>query len=313
VAALDVSTGKVLWQTYTIEDSTYFGSDGKTPAGYAGAAVWSGVPTIDRHRHRLYVTTGNNYVMPSGVTAAPPGDHVESIMALDMATGAIVWARAMTTDDVFTLTNSSGPDFDFGCGANLFQAKIDGVVKDLVGAGQKSGIYWVVDPDTGDVVWKTQTGPGGHLGGLHWGTAYDGTRIYFGENDTNSKSYVLGGKGPQAGKSITTGSWGALDPASGDVLWQIENPTPVVVLSNASVNGPVTVVGGVMFGGSMDAKGTMFAFDASTGAQLWSFEAGGTVYGAPAIAGGFVYWGAGMVSRLGFGTTAKKLYAFSAQ
>ena len=47
-------------------------ADGKTPAGYAGAAVWSGTPTVDRKRKRLYVTTGNNYAMPSGVTAAAP-------------------------------------------------------------------------------------------------------------------------------------------------------------------------------------------------------------------------------------------------
>jgi polyvinyl alcohol dehydrogenase (cytochrome) len=312
VAALDVTTGNILWQTHTIDDATYFGADGKTPAGYAGAAVWSGVPTIDRHRQRLYVTTGNNYSMPSGVTAAPSGDHVESIMALDMATGAIVWSRSMTMDDVFTLANTTGPDYDFGCGANLFQASIDGVVKDLVGAGQKSGIYWVLDPDTGDQVWKTQTGPGGHLGGLQWGTAYDGTRIYFGDNDTDSTTYTLAGKGPQSGKSVATGSWGSMDPSSGDVLWQIANPALSAPLGGASVNGPVTVVGGVMFGGSMDAQGTMYALDASSGAVLWSFQAGGTVYGGPAVAGGVVYWGAGYIpGRLGFGTSAKKLYAFA--
>ncbi len=312
VAAVDAATGKILWQTRTIEDGTYFGVDGKTPAGYAGAAVWSGVPTVDRHRKRLYVTTGNNYAMPANVSAAPSGDHVESIMALDMATGAIVWARSMTQDDVFTLANSSGPDYDFGCGANLFQAPIDGVVKDLIGAGQKSGIYWVVDPDTGDVVWKTQVGPGGHLGGLQWGTAYDGARIYFGNNDTDATPYALAGKGAQAGTMITTGSWGALDPASGGVLWQIANPTLAMPNNLASVNGPVTVVGGVMFAGSMDDQGTMFALDAASGAVLWSFASGGTVYGGPAIAGGVVYWGAGYVpGRLGFGTSAKKLYAFA--
>ncbi len=315
VAAVDVATGNVLWQTHTIDDATYFGGgDGGTPAGYAGAAVWSGVPTVDRHRKRLYVTTGNNYSMPAGVTSAPSGDHVESIMALDMATGAIVWARSMTMDDVFTLTSTSGPDYDFGCGANLFQGTVDGAVRDLVGAGQKSGIYWVLDPDTGDQVWKTQTGPGGHLGGLHWGTAYDGSRIYFGDNDTTSAPYMLAGKGPQAGQTIATGSWGAMDPSSGQVLWQIADPALTEPLGGASVNGPVTVVGGVMFGGSMDAKGMMYALDASTGAVLWSFQAGGTVYGGPAVSGGVVYWGAGYGSLvLGFGTSAKKLYAFAPQ
>jgi polyvinyl alcohol dehydrogenase (cytochrome) len=313
VVALDATSGAIVWKTPMIDDGVYFQSDGKTPAGYAGAAVWSGVPTVDRHRNRLYVTTGNNYAMPSGVSAAPAGDHVEAVVALDMTTGAIQWARSMTTADVWTFANqSSGPDFDFGCGANLFQAQVGGVTKDLVGAGQKSGIYWALDPDTGATVWKTQVGPGGHLGGIHWGTAYDGTQLYLGVNDTDGSSYALAGTGSQSGQSVTTGSWAALDPTSGDVLWQVVNPALTTPLGGASVNGPVTVVGGVTFAGSMDAQGTMYALDAKTGAVLWSFQAGGTVYGGPAVAGGVVYWGAGYpLGRLGFGTSAKKLYAFA--
>ncbi|HEY3821465.1 MAG TPA: PQQ-binding-like beta-propeller repeat protein [Polyangiaceae bacterium] len=313
IVALDAGTGQIVWKTPMIEDGTYFQADGKTPAGYAGAAVWSGVPTVDRKRQRLYVTTGNNYVMPNGVSAAPAGDHVESVLALDMATGAIVWSHATTTEDIWTFTNEAGGDFDMGCGANLFQASVGGVTKDLVGAGQKSGLYWVLDAETGALVWKTQTGPGGHLGGLQWGTAIDGARVYFGVNDTDGTAYALAGKGAQAGTMASVGSWGALDPTSGDVLWQIANPALTAPLGGASVNGPVTVVGGVMFVGSMDAMGTMYALDASTGAVLWSFQAGGTVYGGPAVAGGVVYWGAGYPSgRLGFGTSAKKLYAFAA-
>ena len=314
IVALDAGTGQIVWKTPMIDDATYFQADGKTPAGYAGAAVWSGVPTVDRKRKRLYVTTGNNYVMPNGVSAAPAGDHVESVLALDMTTGAVLWSHAMTTEDVWTFTNESGGDFDMGCGANLFQASVGGVTKDLVGAGQKSGLYWVLDAETGTLVWKTQTGPGGHLGGLQWGTAVDGSHVYFGVNDTDGSMYALAGKGSQAGQMVGVGSWGALDPTSGDVLWQIANPAMTMPIGGASVNGPVTVVGGVMFVGSMDSNGTMYALDASSGAVLWSFQAGGTVYGGPAIAGGVVYWGAGYPSgRLGFGTSAKKLYAFSAQ
>jgi len=314
VVALDAASGKLLWKTPTIDDATYFQSDGKTPAGFAGAAVWSGVPAVDRHRKLLYVTTGNNYSVPTGVTTVPAGDHIESILALDMATGKIQWAQQANNSDVWNFENSNGGDFDFGCGANLFQAKVGGVTKDLVGAGQKSGTYWVVDPDTGAVVWKTQTGPGGHLGGIQWGTAWDGTRTYFGVNDTDATSYALGGKGAQAGQSVAVGSWGALDPATGDVVWQIANPAMTAQLHGASVNGPVTVVGGVMFVGSMDAAGTMYGLDASTGAVLWTFQAGGTVYGGPAVAGGMVFWGAGYpAGRLGFGTSAKKLYAFAPQ
>ena len=204
-----------------------------------------------------------------------------------------------------------GPDYDFGSGANLFPARIHGAWRDVVGAGQKSGVYWALDPDTGNVLWNTAVGPGGHLGGIHWGTAVDGKRVYVGVNDNYGTPYVLGGAGAQAGQTTTAGSWAALDPATGTIEWQVANPALSQPLGGANVNGPVSTVNGVVFGGSMDATGTMFALDGSTGAVLWSFQSGGTVYGGPAIADGVVYWGNGYPSgRLLFGTPGGTLFAF---
>ncbi len=317
VVALDASTGKIRWKTYTIEDSAYFQSDGQTPSGFSGAAIWGGTPVVDRRRHSLYVTTGNNYSAPSGVSTLPPGDHIESIMSLDMDTGAIRWAQRMTTGDLWTVAtfllnpSPAGPDSDFGSGANLFRTQMGGTARDVVGAGQKSGIYWAVDPDSGSVLWRRQVGPGGHFGGIHWGPAVDATHVYVGVNSETTTPYALGGVGPQGGQQTSVGSWAALDPSTGVTEWQIANPTMTAPLNGASVNGPLAAVNGVVFGGSMDAKGTMFAFDGASGAVLWSFPSGGTVYGGAAVAGGVVYWGNGYpTTRLGFGTPGGKLYAF---
>jgi polyvinyl alcohol dehydrogenase (cytochrome) len=312
VAALDPATGRVLWQTPMIDDDVYYRPD-KSPAGYAGAAVWSGTPTVDRNRQQVYVTTGNNYAVPPTLEGGtlPTGDRLESIVALDLHTGHVKWSRRMTTGDVWTFRTFHNADWDFGCGANLFHTTIDGVPHDVVGAGQKSGVYWAVDADTGAVLWKTQVGPGGHFGGIHWGTAVDGTGIYVGVNDESGTAYTLGGKGPQAGKQTTVGSWAALDPATGTILWQIANPTMTAPIAGASVNGPVTVVNGVVFVGSMDDAGTMLALEASTGKVLWTFQSGGSVYGAPAIVDGVLYWGSGYPKRLLFGTEGKALYALA--
>jgi polyvinyl alcohol dehydrogenase (cytochrome) len=314
VVALNVQTGKILWQTPMIEDSVYLNNGAL--AGYAGDAVWS-TPVVDRKRNQIYVTTGNNYTTPGGVISLPPGDHVESIVALDLNTGAIKWSQRMTTGDIWnvlefvTAPSSVGPDDDFGAGANLFQARIGGKVRDVVGAGQKSGVYYALDPDTGTLLWKTQVGPGGHLGGIHWGTAVDANHIYVPINNGTGNPYVLGGSGPQAGTMATTGSWAALDPATGEIQWQTANPVPSVPFLDVNVNGPVTAVNGVVFGGSMDANGSMFALDGTTGKILWSFQSGATVYGGPAVADGVVYWGSGYGSaRLQFGTPGKKLLAF---
>jgi polyvinyl alcohol dehydrogenase (cytochrome) len=278
---------------------------------------------VDRKRHSIYVTTGDNYSVPSGVHIPTAHDYAESIVSLDMDTGAIKWATTMTCvpDDVFSFAHPLGPDMDFGGGANLFPVKVGDSVADLVGAGQKTGTYWAVDADTGTIAWQKKVGPSGRFGGIHWGTAVDGWYVYAGVNDESGQSYALGGSGPSAGKNTTVGSWAALDPASGKMKWQVANPAMKAPLNGASVNGPVVAVNGVLFGGSMDAKGTMYALDTKNGAKLWSFESGGTVYGGPAVSSGVVYWGCGYPPTrcidsasgchgLGFGTSCKKLYAF---
>jgi polyvinyl alcohol dehydrogenase (cytochrome) len=329
VVALSASTGQIKWKTYMIEDSAYYTDATKTTmSGWAGVAIWSGAPTIDRKRHLVYVTTGNNYSTPAGNPPPVAGDHVESIVALDLDTGAIKWSSSMVAagGDVWTFADFSGPDYDFGDGAHLFQAKIGGTTRDVLGAGQKSGLYWALNPDNGAVFWKTQVGPGGHLGGIHWGTAVDDNAVYAGVNDEFGMGYTLGGSGPQAGQKTSVGSWAALDPAGGatgaadagpakgKILWQIKNPAMSAPLNGGSVNGPLAVINGVLFAGSMDAVGMMYAFDTQTGKQLWSYPSGAPVYSGPAIVNGVVYWGAGYPSsRLGLGNASPgpvQLYAF---
>jgi polyvinyl alcohol dehydrogenase (cytochrome) len=186
-----------------------------------------------------------------------------------------------------------------------------GATRDVVGAGQKSGIYWALDPDTGSVLWQRQVGPGGHFGGIHWGPAVDADRVYVGVNSETRTPYALGGAAPNGGGQASVGSWAALDPSNGNTQWQIANPAMTAPLNGASVNGPIASVNGVVFAGSMDAQGTMYALDGASGAVLWSFASGATVYGGAAVAGGVVYWGNGYpTSRLGFGTPGGNLYAF---
>jgi polyvinyl alcohol dehydrogenase (cytochrome) len=342
VAALDVTTGQVKWQTHTISDDLYYGSagapEGGLPAdaapppmsGYTGVAIWSSTPVVDRKRKQLIVTTGDNYTLPSaGAPGTPPGNWVDSVVALDIDSGQMKWAKQLPNggkpgaSDAFAVGISSGPDSDFGAGANLFTVMVNGAPKDLVGAGQKSGVYFALDADTGDVVWQTTIGPGGGLGGIQWGTATDGIRIYTANNNGRGAMWTLLGNGPMAGQSTGTGTWTALNAATGDVDWQVPSPSATTsgTLGGASVNGPVVVVNGVMFGGVMDSAGTMVALNAATGDVLWQFPSGGSIYGGPAVSGGVVYWGSGypgqgglMAKRpLGIGTSTTKasLYAFS--
>ncbi len=322
LVAISLTNGQILWQTYFV------------PAGYTGAPVWSSTPVIDVARSQIYVTTGNNYLVPPSVQAceqAANGNHgqilacqasnnyEDSIVALDLATGNVKWGRRCSTDDAWVASCSehgpacpdpTGMDYDFGSGPNLFTATISGVPTELVGAGQKSGVYWALSPTNGALQWETVVGPGGRVGGIQWGTASDNQRIYVALSNTVQRSYTL----QPSGQSWNGGSWAALDPATGAFIWQVPDPGFSTVHPNehALALGPVTVANGVVYAASM--SGYMYAFDAATGATLWSYEAPGSVNASPAVVNGTLYWGTGyhnFPSRDPIGTASNVFYAFS--
>jgi polyvinyl alcohol dehydrogenase (cytochrome) len=312
--ALDLATGSILWKTYT------------APNGYTGNAVWGSSPAIDAKRGQLYVATGNNYTAPKPVldcvaaagnnpaaqrACLPPDDYFDSILALDLKTGAIRWATQAIPFDAWNVDcipffgdgaacpTPAGPDYDFGQAPALFTIKaMGGKNLDVVGAGQKSGQYWLLDAATGAVRWATQAGPGGTAGGLQWGSAVDGTRIFTANANSNFVPWTL-----PDGQMTTAGVWSGLDANTGQVLWQLAPP------HGGGASGPVTTANGIVFGCSLDAMGYMYALDGATGAVLWSFASGGSCLSGAAISNGMVYWGSGY-SNFGFGTPNNKLYAF---
>ena len=319
VIALDAATGKLLWKTYMVP-SNNGNSDSNKPGYYSGNAVWESSFAVDPPRGLLYVDTGNNYSVPAGVCTAPQqtgctppaaDDYLDSILALKLGDGSVVWADHTLNGDLWTLPQPTGPDFDFGAGPNLFTTvnPVTHRPEQLLGAGQKSGVYWAVDPATGKVVWQTRVGPAGNggLGGIEYGTATDGRRIYAAEGDTAKIPYTLGGSGPYAGQTVTGGSWAALDPATGKILWQTPDPQGAFDISF------VSTANGVVYGGSLATTGTnMYALDAATGKILWSFASGGSVTGGAAIVDGSVYWGSGYCGTACFTapTNNNKVYAF---
>lgn len=311
VVAIDARTGRQLWQTRTV------------PEGYTGAAVWGSQPVVDRKRGMVYVGTGQNYTVPPGVCESPkqtgctppaPEDHFDSILGLDLRTGAIRWATPTLTADAWTIYQPDrGPDFDLGAGPNLFTTEIDGKRTDLLGIGQKSGVYYALDPSTGRVVWQTQAGPGGPLGGIEWGTATDGRRVYIGIGNGEHLPWTLTAADGTTSTS-TGGGFVALDAATGEVEWQVADPQAAT--GDWLDDAFVTSANGVMYAGSSAPTGTnMYALDQETGEVLWSFASGGSVFGGAAVVDGTVYWGSGYyyanVCPTGCPGHNNKLYAFS--
>ncbi|MEH1125582.1 outer membrane protein assembly factor BamB family protein [Micromonospora sp. CPCC 206061] len=314
MVAVDAITGKVRWKTHTIPEN---GTDGDR---FSGGTIWSGGPTIDPLTGTLYATTGNNYSMPksaydckaAGGTAReclPDWNIYDSVVAFDLRDGSIKWVHRADWFDVWNGDCANpqnpgddcpvpGPSYDYGAGATLFTVKDkNGKPRRLVGAAQKGGIYWMLDARTGKVVWQKRVGPDGdHWSGIQWGVATDGKRIYFNETNFGKKPHTM-----PDGTVIDYSSFGAIDPATGQILWQVPEP------HGGMTQAAVSTANGVVYIGSLNNH--MYALDARNGALLWDFAGEGASNAGPSIAGGTVFWGNGYANNR-LGLPSKTFYAF---
>jgi polyvinyl alcohol dehydrogenase (cytochrome) len=321
ITALRVGDGSLVWRSYTIPQAP--ARTGKTSAGTdtigpSGVGIWS-TPTLDLKRRRLYVTTGNNYSIPATATS-------DAVMALDLDSGRIVWSKQLLPQDIYNSACSttpkgpscpegSGPDYDFGSPA-LLVGTIGG--RELLLAGQKSGIVWALDPARdGEVMWETRVGQGGINGGVQWGMASDGEQLYAAVSDAVAKrtatERILD---PSVGGGLT-----ALRIADGGTAWRAAPPPcPGSRICSPAQSAALTAIPGVVFSGSLD--GHVRAYSTREGTVLWDFDtvreyqtvngvkaSGGAVDGPGAVAvGGMVFVNSGYM-RFG-GLPGNVLLAF---
>lgn len=302
VLAYDAASGRRLWKSYVIPEEpkkvkkTARGTQMWAPNG---AGVWSS-PTIDPKRGVLYVTTGDSY-------GPPAADTSDSVMALDLATGAIRWSVQATPDDAFSAAclaggtdpeqiAECGPDVDFGASAILRELPNG---KSVLLAGQKSGVLHALDPDqNGKVLWQKRLSPGGVLGGIEWGMAADETTVFVPISDVWETRVTPG----------HAGGIFAVRIEDGEELWHTVAKAPDCLETpgcNAGQPQAATLIEGALFSGSMD--GRMRAYDPATGQIIWDVDtkrAYDTVNQVPArgnsingpgvtVVDGWVYFGSG--------------------
>jgi polyvinyl alcohol dehydrogenase (cytochrome) len=264
LVALDAATGSLLWKTYTISaEAKPIGKNsvGTTRWGPSGGGVWSS-PTVDVKRKVVYAATGNMYTEPQQPTS-------DAIMAFDLDTGAVKWTSQVTAKDIFIVgcggaqngancppAEDLGPDFDFG-NAPILVKRPDG--KDVIVAGQKSGVGWAFDPDKkGAVLWQYRAGKGSALGGLEFGSAVDTTQAYFAVSD------MLGG---------TPGGLHAVKLSNGERAWYTAPEPPKCGTArgcNNAILAAISVIPGVVFTGSND--GAVRGYSTKDGSLLWEYD-----------------------------------------
>ena len=250
---LDANTGRMIKKTWTIHPPKHPNDN------FAGAGIWStpGVDTVDKV---AFVGAGN----PFNPHAEAP--HTDSILEFDVNRshrrfGQIIASYKGQVDtyspalkqlpcvDTSDPTNNAPPyypqgagscgqiDMDFGAAPNLLR---DAKGRLLVGDGQKSGVYHLLDAKTLKPVWQGITGPPSSVGGIVGSTATDGEAIY--------------------GPDTVPGYVWSLSRDTGQLRW-------VGPISDGAHWGPpVAYANGVVY--SVDFNGFLDAFDAQNGVLL---------------------------------------------
>jgi len=286
VVAFNGATGKQIWKTYVIAEApkpTKKNSKGVQQWAPAGASVWN-TPTIDARRHAIYFGTGDSETEP----AAPTSD---SVMAVDLATGKMLWYYQAQANDSWlggcngankteNCPDDVGPDWDIG-NSPILRTLANG--KTVVVAGTKNGDVFALDPDKkGEKIWRINVA-NKERSGIVWGGAADEKNAYYG---------------------LSGGGIVAVQLATGEKLWFNPLPPadPKLRVSNAAA---ATAIPGVAFVGGSD--GQLHAVSTADGKQIWQFNMDrtfdtvnkapgkGGAMGAPGVtvAGGMVYAGSG--------------------
>lgn len=307
VVAVNAENSNEVWRHRVVQEEATAqtkSSTGVTKYGPSGAPVWSS-PTVDEKRGLLYIGTGEN-------NSYPTTNSSDALQALNLKTGELVWTYQATSGDAYVTgtfnedgtkmepcehcPDPTGPDVDFGMAPVL---TINQEGKDVLIVGQKSGVAYSLDPETGQPIWKKRLGRGGALGGIHWGIATDGKVAYVPISDW----FAFGGDSEYP---ASPGLY-ALDVMSGEVLWK---SVPGCFTANSAAP---TLIDGVVFAGNLD--GHIRAHDVATGNVIWDYNTvqdyetvngvkahGGALDGpGPVIANGMVFInsGYGKFSQMG--------------
>jgi len=292
VAAYDANSGAKKWQWWSTDPKTYGGDSWKE----GGAMSWT-TPAIDPKLNLLILSTGNPN--PDLYGTSRPGDnrYSDSIVALDLNTGALKWYLQEVKHDVW--------DYDAVSNPVLFDVHQGGQTIPAVGEAGKVGWIFIVDRRTGKLIRKsdpyvmmsknmfsTPTKAGvnmlpGANGGAEWSPpaysplTHDLYVLAMNQLMTFTTNEPTGGTGQlrlgsaflnvkQGG--IQNGPFVAVNMDTGKIAWQYVAPQPLI-------GGALATGGNLVFMG--EGNGWFDAFNATTGQKVWRYQLGAGVNAPP--------------------------------
>ncbi|HZJ26296.1 MAG TPA: PQQ-binding-like beta-propeller repeat protein [Acidimicrobiia bacterium] len=283
VSALDARTGNVIWEFDTVDSADLWGN----PSVNSGGGAWY-PPAVDAARGVAYVGIANPAPFP-GTAEYPNGSsrpgknlYTDSLVALDLETGALRWYQQVTPHDIFDRDQ-----------VHAMTAQLPDGTDVVVSAG-KSGVVLGIDPETGKTVWRTPvgrhhnddlealTGPTvvapGTYGGVLTPPATAAGIVYL--PVVNAPVTLKPDETAYFGADVAKGRGEivALDAETGAVRWARKVP--------GNPLGGTTVVNDLVFTALVD--GTVLALDRDNGRVVWTYEAGGGINGWMSVAGDMI-------------------------
>jgi glucose dehydrogenase/plastocyanin len=292
VYSLNAKTGKTIWKFNTIKDGyKLFGN----PKVNSGGGLWY-PPSVDSSG-RVFMGVANPAPYP-GTPKFPNGSshpgadlYTDSLVALDGATGKLLWFQQVTPHDF--------RDYDFQVAPIVRSQMINGTnTETVIGAG-KAGKVVAFRADNGKRLWtrnvgihKFDSGPfplkkavcyePGFLGGVETPMAASGNLVYVPWVDLCFNATATGIKSA-GGLNGGTGGLAAIDSATGKVVWMNHLPSPAY--------GAATVANDVVFTATL--AGTIYAFDTKTGKTLLTTKGPAGINSFPAVTKNMLIIGAG--------------------
>jgi alcohol dehydrogenase (cytochrome c) len=294
--SLNATTGATVWSFSTILGGSKLWND---PSENGGGGLWY-PPAVDS-AGRVFFGTGN----PSPVYSTPadenaksrpgPDLYTDSIVALNGATGKLLWYHQVTPHDV--------RDHDFQDSPIITMQKIDGVRTEVVIGSGKSGKVVAFRASDGKPLWLLNIGEHnaneygplpakpvlvcpGPLGGVLTPMAYSAGVVYVPWIDLCLDQSAT--EAPTAPPKVSdTGGLAAVDAATGRIIWSHR--------FDVLDSGAATIANNVVF--TSDFTGKIYAFSTKTGSLLWSAQAPGNINGFPAVTKNMLIVGTGAPSK----------------
>jgi outer membrane protein assembly factor BamB len=294
VYALDAKTGKVDWMFSTVNGGAKLWGN---PKLNSGGGLWY-PPSVDSSG-RVFLGVANpapfplTAKSPNGSSRPGPNLYTDSLVALDGDTGKVLWYQQVTSHDL--------RDLDFQVAPIVTTLDVGGTSTEVVIGAGKSGKVIAFRADNGKRLWtldigrhQNDTGPlpkkavlvcPGALGGVETPMALNAGLVYVPWVDLCMKESSTGFAG---GFSFAGGKGGfaAVDTSTGKIVWSHKYPTLDV--------GAATVANDVVF--TETYTGTIYAYNAKTGAQLWTTKAPNGINSFPAVTKDMFIVGAGAPS-----------------